>query len=107
MRLSLNKEDAAPHGHAVRDTAWGRPTPGRFAVRVHLHQGRAFPPQDGGLFSPFVRATLAGEQADSGVWEGRGTLSPVWYKTLTLDVEMPKERVLAPHLHLELFHKPT
>jgi hypothetical protein len=88
---------------------------GWFCVRVLLYQGRDLPQsEEGGSVNPFVRVSLAGKSADSGVRQA--TVAPAWYETLALQpIELPVEqgalhqvnKAYAPQLHIELYNKST
>jgi hypothetical protein len=58
----------------------------RFAVRLHLYQGRNLPPKDkNGLLDPYVSMRLGDVHVATKRGQMRETCNPVWHESLSMD----------------------
>ncbi|CAK4072437.1 unnamed protein product [Aphanomyces euteiches] len=65
----------------------------RYQVRVNVFQGRQLPAMDdNGLSDPYIDVRFFGEKRK--IKEKKKTVNPLWYETVTYDVELPPENML-------------
>jgi len=64
-------------------------------LRANIYQARDLQAaDDNGLADPYVKVSLAGASDETEVIER--TLQPIWYRTVTLALELPRDLSLAP-----------
>ena len=67
----------------------------RYELRANIYQARDLQAaDDNGLADPYVKVSLAGASDETEVIER--TLQPIWYRTVTLALELPRDLSLAP-----------
>ena len=73
-----------------------------YELRAHIYQGRELPASNfNGFSDPFVEVRLGHK---TGVTHHvNSTLYPRWYKTVTLQVELPQPLTLAPNVTLMVY----
>ncbi|RHY24406.1 hypothetical protein DYB25_000601 [Aphanomyces astaci] len=65
----------------------------KYQVRVNVFQGRNLPSMDdNGLADPYITVRFNGEQQKLAV--KKKTVNPLWYETVTFDVDLPPEDLL-------------
>ena len=67
----------------------------RYELRANIYQARDLQAaDDNGLADPYVKVGLGGASDETEVIER--TLQPIWYRTVTLSLELPRDLSLAP-----------
>eukprot|EP01091_Cochliopodium_minus_P016955 TRINITY_DN6513_c0_g1_i1.p1 TRINITY_DN6513_c0_g1~~TRINITY_DN6513_c0_g1_i1.p1 ORF type:complete len:1344 (+),score=430.13 TRINITY_DN6513_c0_g1_i1:61-4092(+) len=76
-----------------------QPTTKGYELRAHIYQGRELPASNyNGFSDPFVEVRLGHKTGKTH--HVNSTLYPRWYKTVTLQVELPQPLTLAPNVTL-------
>jgi hypothetical protein len=74
----------------------------RYELKANVYQARDLQAaDDNGLADPYVRVSLAGATAETAVVER--TLQPIWYQSVTLPLELPRDLSLAPKVALVVY----
>ena len=74
----------------------------RYELRANIYQARDLQAaDDNGLADPYVHVSLAGASDETQVIER--TLQPIWYQTVSLWLELPRDLSLAPKISLVVY----
>lgn len=80
------------------------PTPKfqKYQLRSHIYQGKDLPSGDGDGFSdPYLVVRCGKASAKTKII--KGTTFPIWYETLTMEVELPVGGVDSPAIHATVY----
>lgn len=74
----------------------------QYQLRFHLYVGRGLPASDKtGLADPYVIVRVAGKMIKSD--KKVATLNPQWYKTYTVNLDLPTPLSMAPHIQAQIY----
>tara|TARA_B110001452_G_scaffold264206_1_gene266845 strand:- start:238 stop:4518 length:4281 start_codon:yes stop_codon:yes gene_type:complete len=74
----------------------------RYELRANIYQARDIQPADeNGLSDPYVKVSLAGSTKETATIER--TLQPIWYQSITMPLELPRDLTLAPKIALVVY----
>ncbi|KAK2963825.1 putative Dysferlin protein [Blattamonas nauphoetae] len=111
-------QDGAIHGFLLFSLNYGLKSKAMTLNRPHFHKGvklrhqiRAFlymakelpACDDSGTSSSYVSISLGDKKADTHIVPR--TLYPMFFEVLRLNVEVPKDEAIAPHLAVQVWHK--
>ncbi|KAH7825291.1 putative myoferlin-like protein [Monocercomonoides exilis] len=104
--LLLNVNFGVESDSIPRRTPVMRPPTNPYQVRAHIYQARELPAADDtGTSDPFVMITFGGKSVKTRFIPR--TLYPIWYSTLTLDVDLAEDPLMVPPLIVMVYDHNT
>eukprot|EP01119_Soliformovum_irregulare_P020127 TRINITY_DN648_c0_g1_i1.p1 TRINITY_DN648_c0_g1~~TRINITY_DN648_c0_g1_i1.p1 ORF type:complete len:1282 (+),score=464.21 TRINITY_DN648_c0_g1_i1:141-3986(+) len=89
----------APAAQLGQRKALTKPTMVKYQFRAHIYQGADLPSGDADAASdPYLVINLGPHSVKTKII--KSTLFPLWYETLTFDVELPEPLNTAPNVHV-------